>query len=130
MIIVLKANVTQPQIDHVLERIAELGLRAHMSKGEVRTIIGVIGDGATSQGDFLEALNFSGVFKAQTVLFVAAIRAGAWTAGLMGALFGFVAGSTIRSIIMGGAAWATASRMGVLSNFADGEVSNFQNTIA
>jgi pyruvate dehydrogenase E1 component alpha subunit len=32
--------------------------------------IGVIGDGATSQGDFLEALNFSGVFNAQTVLFV------------------------------------------------------------
>ena len=32
--------------------------------------IGVLGDGATSQGDFLEALNFAGVFKAQTVLFV------------------------------------------------------------
>jgi len=35
-----------------------------------RAAVGVIGDGATSQGDFLEALNFSGVFKAQTVLFV------------------------------------------------------------
>ncbi len=32
--------------------------------------IGVVGDGATSEGDFLEALNFSGVFNAQTVLFV------------------------------------------------------------
>jgi pyruvate dehydrogenase E1 component alpha subunit len=32
--------------------------------------VGVIGDGATSQGDFLEALNFAGVFAAQTVLFV------------------------------------------------------------
>jgi pyruvate dehydrogenase E1 component alpha subunit len=32
--------------------------------------IAVIGDGATSQGDFLEALNFAGVFKAQAVLFV------------------------------------------------------------
>ena len=32
--------------------------------------IAAIGDGATSQGDFLEALNFAGVFKAQTVLFV------------------------------------------------------------
>jgi pyruvate dehydrogenase E1 component alpha subunit len=32
--------------------------------------VGVIGDGATSQGDFLEALNFAGVFNAQTVLFV------------------------------------------------------------
>jgi pyruvate dehydrogenase E1 component alpha subunit len=35
-----------------------------------RAAVGVIGDGATSQGDFLEALNFSGVFGAQTVLFV------------------------------------------------------------
>jgi pyruvate dehydrogenase E1 component alpha subunit len=32
--------------------------------------VGVVGDGATSQGDFLEALNFAGVFLAQTVLFV------------------------------------------------------------
>lgn len=40
------------------------------------------------------------------VLFVAAIAAGAWMAGLMGALFGLVAGSTIRSILMGAAAWA------------------------
>jgi pyruvate dehydrogenase E1 component alpha subunit len=32
--------------------------------------VGVIGDGATSEGDFLEALNFSGVFNAQTVLLV------------------------------------------------------------
>jgi O-antigen/teichoic acid export membrane protein len=43
---------------------------------------------------------------ASGVLFVAAISAGAWIAGLMGALCGFVAGSTIRSIIMGGAALA------------------------
>jgi len=35
-----------------------------------RVAIGVVGDGATSQGDFLEALNFSGVFNAQAVLFV------------------------------------------------------------
>ena len=32
--------------------------------------IGVVGDGATSQGDFLEALNFAGVFNSQAVLFV------------------------------------------------------------
>jgi O-antigen/teichoic acid export membrane protein len=38
------------------------------------------------------------------VLFVAAVGAGAWMGGLMGAVFGFVAGSTIRSITMGGAA--------------------------
>jgi TPP-dependent pyruvate/acetoin dehydrogenase alpha subunit len=32
--------------------------------------IAAVGDGATSQGDFLEALNFAGVFRAQAVLFV------------------------------------------------------------
>jgi pyruvate dehydrogenase E1 component alpha subunit len=32
--------------------------------------IAAIGDGATSQGDFLESLNFGGVFNAQAVLFV------------------------------------------------------------
>ena len=35
-----------------------------------RVAIGAIGDGATSQGDFLEALNFAGIFNAQAILFV------------------------------------------------------------
>ena len=35
-----------------------------------RVAIGAIGDGATSEGDFLEALNFAGVFDARTVLFI------------------------------------------------------------
>ena len=37
---------------------------------EPHVAIAAIGDGATSEGDFLEALNFSGVFGAQTVLFI------------------------------------------------------------
>src|SRR4051812_35824264 len=44
MIIVLRPDSTDPQIDHILERITELGLKAHASRGESRTIIGVIGD--------------------------------------------------------------------------------------
>jgi O-antigen/teichoic acid export membrane protein len=43
---------------------------------------------------------------ASGVLFVATISAGAWMAGLMGAVCGFVAGSTLRSIMMGVAVWA------------------------
>lgn len=39
-------------------------------QGMPHVAIGAIGDGATSEGDFLESLNFAGVFKAQTVLFV------------------------------------------------------------
>src|SRR5262249_28257083 len=44
MIIVLRPKSTPEQIDHILERIQELGLKAHLSRGELRTIIGVIGD--------------------------------------------------------------------------------------
>jgi 3-deoxy-7-phosphoheptulonate synthase len=46
MIIVLKPNSTDEQIDHILDRIRELGFKPHLSKGQVRTIIGVIGDEA------------------------------------------------------------------------------------
>jgi pyruvate dehydrogenase E1 component alpha subunit len=39
-------------------------------QGQPHVAIGAVGDGATSQGDFLEALNFAGVFNAQAVLLV------------------------------------------------------------
>lgn len=44
MIIILKAGTTDAQIDHVIERVEALGLRAHLSRGTHRTIIGIIGD--------------------------------------------------------------------------------------
>src|SRR5919204_634419 len=44
MIIVLRPESTEAQIQHILERIAELGFKPHISRGEMRTIIGVIGD--------------------------------------------------------------------------------------
>ncbi len=44
MIIVLRPDSTESQIDHILERIRELGFKPHLSRGELRTIIGVIGD--------------------------------------------------------------------------------------
>ena len=44
MIIVVRPNSTDEQIDHILERIQELGHKSHVSRGEHRTIIGVIGD--------------------------------------------------------------------------------------
>jgi 3-deoxy-7-phosphoheptulonate synthase len=56
MIIVLQPNSTTEQIDHILERIQELGLRAHLSKGELRTIIGVIGDENKLQVEPLAAI--------------------------------------------------------------------------
>jgi 3-deoxy-7-phosphoheptulonate synthase len=56
MIIVLRPHSTPAQIDHILERIQELGFRAHLSKGELRTIIGVIGDENKLQAEPLSAI--------------------------------------------------------------------------
>src|SRR5690242_19344877 len=44
MIIVVRPNSSREQISHILDRIAELGLKPHVSEGEHRTIIGVIGE--------------------------------------------------------------------------------------
>ncbi|MCX7831795.1 MAG: 3-deoxy-7-phosphoheptulonate synthase [Actinobacteria bacterium] len=44
MIIVLKPQVTDEQINQVVEKIKSQGLDVHISKGKFRTIIGVIGE--------------------------------------------------------------------------------------
>ena len=44
MIIVLKPDATKQHINHIVEKIKELGLKPMLSKGEERTIIGVIGE--------------------------------------------------------------------------------------
>jgi 3-deoxy-7-phosphoheptulonate synthase len=56
MIIVLRPDSTKEQIDHILHRIRELGLKPHVSQGEVRTIIGVIGDENKLQAEPLSAI--------------------------------------------------------------------------
>jgi 3-deoxy-7-phosphoheptulonate synthase len=57
MIIVLRPNSTDQQIEHVLERIHELGFKPHLSKGELRTIIGVIGDESKLHAEPLQAID-------------------------------------------------------------------------
>lgn len=66
MIIVLRPNASQQQVDHVLERIGELGFKPHLSQGEQRTIIGVIGDESKLQAEPLAAI--PGVEKVLPVL--------------------------------------------------------------
>ncbi len=44
MIIILRESATDEQIDHVVERVEKLGLKAHLSRGTYRTVVGVIGD--------------------------------------------------------------------------------------
>jgi 3-deoxy-7-phosphoheptulonate synthase len=49
MIIVLKPEATQAEIDHIMEKIRERGLSPHLSTGQERRVIGVIGDERTIQ---------------------------------------------------------------------------------
>ncbi|GAB4425855.1 MAG: 3-deoxy-7-phosphoheptulonate synthase [Anaerolineae bacterium] len=44
MIVIMKMNATEADIDAVLTRVTSQGLKPHLSKGEERTIIGLIGD--------------------------------------------------------------------------------------
>ncbi|MCL6472090.1 MAG: 3-deoxy-7-phosphoheptulonate synthase [Firmicutes bacterium] len=44
MMIVMREGATESQIEHVIERIKNAGADVHLSKGQFRTVIGVIGD--------------------------------------------------------------------------------------
>lgn len=44
MMIIMQIDATQDQIAAVVERVEEYGLRAHLSSGEERTVIGAVGD--------------------------------------------------------------------------------------
>lgn len=62
MIIVMRSTATQADIDQVVERIHQHGLKPHISKGVERTIIGAIGDERILRNVPFEAL--PGVEKA------------------------------------------------------------------
>ncbi len=66
MIIVLKPDATQSQIEHVVEKVKSLGLTPMLSKGVERSIIGVIGEEDILRAQPLEV--FPGVEKVIPVL--------------------------------------------------------------
>lgn len=45
MMIIMRTDATQEQIVEVVERVEKHGLRAHLSHGDERTVIGAVGDG-------------------------------------------------------------------------------------
>ena len=45
MMIVMRTDATPAQIHSVVSRVEHFGLKAHLSQGEERTVIGVVGDG-------------------------------------------------------------------------------------
>ena len=56
MIAVLKQNASQEQIDNLIRWLEKRGLKAHVSKGEFSTIIGLIGDTSQINKELLESL--------------------------------------------------------------------------
>jgi len=66
MIVVLKPGLSQEDIHKVIERIESLGLKAHISVGKERTIVGAIGDERLLADQTLES--FPGVEKVLPIL--------------------------------------------------------------
>jgi len=56
MIIVMQSKATPQTVDAVVKHIGDLGLRAHVSRGEFRTIIGAIGDETLLRPEFFAGL--------------------------------------------------------------------------
>jgi len=44
MLVVMRDHASQSEIDHIVHLLTEAGAQAHPSRGEVRMIIGVIGE--------------------------------------------------------------------------------------
>ncbi len=66
MVIVMQLGATEEQIQHVVDRLHEFGLREHISRGEERTLIGAIGDERVLRTIPLQAV--PGVEKVMAVL--------------------------------------------------------------
>lgn len=66
MIITIKKNENQKQMDNLLQWIKGLGLSAHVSRGDNRTIVGLIGDTSKVDIDLLRSLDIvEGVTRIQ-----------------------------------------------------------------
>lgn len=66
MIIVLRPEATSKEIEHIVKKLESVGLRAHVSRGVERTIIGAIGDETILRALPLEAI--PGVEKVLPIL--------------------------------------------------------------
>ncbi|MEE0775942.1 MAG: 3-deoxy-7-phosphoheptulonate synthase [Bacillota bacterium] len=57
MILLLKRNTEQQQIEHLMEWLKSLGLETHLVKGKFQTILGLIGDTTAVDIDLLNGLD-------------------------------------------------------------------------
>jgi 3-deoxy-7-phosphoheptulonate synthase len=67
MVIVMRKNATEAQIDHVIQWIESIGYRAHPSPGVEQTIIGVVGDDRGKE-QLKSAEHLPGVEKTVSIL--------------------------------------------------------------
>ncbi len=56
MILVLRKNISEKEFDAIIKRIKELKLKPHISRGEERTIVGIVGDSRTKELEHWEEL--------------------------------------------------------------------------
>lgn len=56
MIIVMKPEATQDEVNHVNKRMLDLGFKTNVSKGEVMTVIGAVGDKQLVETESIESM--------------------------------------------------------------------------
>ena len=91
MIIVTTPGISPEALDRIIEHVERLGLRAHVSRGEHRTIIGCIGDDARLGEPSLAALE--GVERVMPVLKPYKLASREYAAGNTQIRFGDAAGT-------------------------------------
>ena len=57
MVIILKNNPNQKQLDNLIDWLKSMNLGIHLSKGETTTLIGLIGDTSGVDIDLINALD-------------------------------------------------------------------------
>ena len=65
MIVIMKKDATPSQLTNVVARIEQMGCQAHISRGEERTLVGIIGNGRPFDSEHLEMM--AGVEKTTPV---------------------------------------------------------------
>ena len=65
MIVIMKKDATPSQLTNVVARIEQMGCQAHISRGEERTLVGIIGNGRPFDTEHLERM--AGVEKTMPV---------------------------------------------------------------
>jgi len=66
MIVIMKKDATPSQLTNVIARIEQMGCQAHLSRGEERTLVGIIGNGRPFDHERIEQMD--GVAKTMPVL--------------------------------------------------------------